>query len=309
MVKYDTTYRLGAGQGDSRKASSQYIIIHDTGNDNNQGTNSAANEASYMQGHWQAAYTHAIAGHDRVYLVGEPGYVAYGAGSPANERSPYQIELAHYSDPALARAAYANYVASIWEYAVKYGIPLVLDGGGNGIKSHKWVSDNLWGDHQDPYAYLTHIGISRQQLQADLLNGVGSASTVADTGVLHVKFAGPGNVGLLNAKGQYIGKYVYPGTAWRAYQAAVINSEPAVSLGGDQYIPLKYTDWQPGKVAAVVYNGKGDVTLLDANGKYLAKTVTSGSRWQVFGAKVISNKIMYDLGGGQFLPKQYTAFQ
>lgn len=181
MVNYDTSYQLGTGAGDSRRASNQYIIVHDTGNDNNQGPNSAANEASYMYGHWQDAYTHAIAGHDRVYIVGTPGYVAYGAGSPANERSPYQIELAHYTDPALARAAYANYVASIREYAVKYGIPLVLDGGGNGIKSHKWVSDNLWGDHQDPYGYLARVGITRQQFAADLANGIGASSKPADS--------------------------------------------------------------------------------------------------------------------------------
>ena len=179
MVKYDYTYQLGANEGSSATASNQYIILHDTGNAKNVGTNSAKNEASYMHGHWGNAYTHAIAGWDRVYIIGEPGFVAYGAGSPANERSPFQIELARYADHAKAIAAYKNWVAAAVEHAKKYGIPLTLDAPGKGIKSHKWVSDNLWGDHQDPYGYLSSIGISKTQLAADLKKGVGSVPTTS----------------------------------------------------------------------------------------------------------------------------------
>ncbi|MDT2857285.1 peptidoglycan recognition protein family protein [Lactococcus lactis] len=176
MAIYDKTFLLGPGQGSSQKASNQYIVIHDTANDDNQGDNSAENEASFMHNNWQNAYTHAIAGWDKVYLVGEPGYVAYGAGSPANERSPFQIELSHYSDPTKQRSSYINYINAVREQAKVFGIPLTLDGAGNGIKTHKWVSDNLWGDHQDPYAYLTRIGISKYQLAKDLANGISGAS-------------------------------------------------------------------------------------------------------------------------------------
>lgn len=176
MTNYDKTFMLGAGQGSSQRTSNEYIIIHDTANDKNQGDNSAYNEASYMHNNWQSAYTHAIAGWDKVYLVGEPGYVAYGAGNVANSRAPFQIELAHYSDPVKQRQSYVNYVNAIREYANKFGIPLTLDGGGNGIKSHKWVSDNIWGDHQDPYGYLARIGISKNQLANDLANGVGGTA-------------------------------------------------------------------------------------------------------------------------------------
>ncbi|MCI2170701.1 N-acetylmuramoyl-L-alanine amidase [Schleiferilactobacillus perolens] len=226
MVKYDYSYQLADNQGDSRVASNQYIIAHDTGNDNNQGPNSAQNEAAYMRNNWTAAYTQAIAGHDRVYIVGSPGYVAYGAGSPANERSPYQIELAHYTDPALARAAYGNYINSIRDYAAKYGIPLVLDGPGNGIKSHKWVSDNLWGDHQDPYGYLARIGISKAQFAADLANGIGASNKPVDNtgGAKQVDFNAfngsrplDGSIGILwvtNPGGAVV--YSKPGTGNKA---------------------------------------------------------------------------------------------
>lgn len=174
MTIYDKSFQLGEGQGSSQKASNKYIVIHDTANDNNQGDNSATNEASYMHNNWQNAYTHAIAGWDRVYLVGEPGYVAYGAGTVANNSSPFQIELSHYTDPDKQRASYINYINAIREQANIYGIPLTLDSIGNGIKTHKWISDNIWGNHQDPYNYLARIGISKDQLAKDLSNGVGS---------------------------------------------------------------------------------------------------------------------------------------
>lgn len=174
MVVYDKKYALAANQGSPARTSNQYIVLHETGNANNVGTKSAVNEAIYMKRNWQSAYAHAIAGWDRVYIVGEPGYVAYGAGSPANERSPFQIELARYSDRNLALKAYANWINAAREYAAKYGIPLTLDGAGSGVKTHKWVSDNLWGDHQDPYAYLQSVGISKAQLASDIAHGIGS---------------------------------------------------------------------------------------------------------------------------------------
>ena len=177
MVKYDYTYALSASAGSSATATHQYGILHETGNANNVGTNSAKNEAAYMHNNWSAAYTHAIAGYDRVYIIGEPGYVAYGAGSPANERSPFQIELSRYSSRTKAIQAYKNWITAMVTYCKKYSIPLTLDGAGNGVKSHKWVSDNLWGDHQDPYAYLTSIGVSKAQLAKDLK--AGKAGSVA----------------------------------------------------------------------------------------------------------------------------------
>lgn len=176
------SYELGTNQGSSGKASNQYIIVHETGNDNNRGVGSAKNEASYMRGHWQSAYTHAIVDDQCIYIVGTPGYIAYGAGSPANERSPFQVELAHVDSQKRFNESYKRYVWVIRHYASKYGIPLTLDGSGNGIKTHKWVSDNLWGDHQDPYAYLRKWGISKAQFTKDLKNGVGgSASTKKPT--------------------------------------------------------------------------------------------------------------------------------
>lgn len=178
MVKISKAFALSANQGSSQKASPKYIIAHDTGNDNNKGKNSAKNEAAYMKSHWNAAYTHMIVDDTMAYLVGGIGYVAWGAGN-ANPDSPFQIELAHVNSQARFNKSYANYVELLRKYAKKYNIPLSLDAGGagtKGIKSHKWVSDHIWGDHQDPYAYLAKWGISKAQFAKDLKNGIKSSS-------------------------------------------------------------------------------------------------------------------------------------
>jgi len=171
---FNHDYELGTNQGSSSKATLEYIVAHDTGNDSNKGIGSAKREASYMRGHWGNAYTHAIVDDQGIYIVGTPGYVAYGAGSPANERSPFQVELAHVNSQKRFNESYKRYVWVLRYYAKKYGIPLTLDGTGAGIKSHKWVSDNIWGDHQDPYAYLKKWGISKSQFAKDIKYGIGS---------------------------------------------------------------------------------------------------------------------------------------
>ncbi|MGN1279800.1 MAG: N-acetylmuramoyl-L-alanine amidase, partial [Limosilactobacillus sp.] len=79
--------------------------------------------------------------------------------------------LGHASSRNMFQADYRAYVALARDMAGKYGIPLTLDQGGagtNGIKSHRWVSQHIWGDHQDPYEYLVRYGVSKQDLANDL---------------------------------------------------------------------------------------------------------------------------------------------
>ena len=294
MVKIDYTYQLGAREGSSTQASNQYIILHETGNANNTGSNSALNEAKYMKSHWNSAYTHAIAGHDRVYIIGNPGYVAYGAGSPANGQSPFQIELSRYADKSLALKAYRNWIEISREMAKKYGIPLTLDGAGNGVKSHKWVSDNIWGDHQDPYGYLSSIGITKAQVAADL---AGETKDGDDEMSFSVKVPVDRVGGALITKtdGAKIytdasltkasGKKVNRGSQW----VVVAIKDGALNLGGSQ--------WIDGRDAVVKLNpiasnphaaGVAVVTSKDlwtqakpGKGQAGIKHLPQGSKWKV----------------------------
>lgn len=74
-----------------------------------------------------------------------------------------------------------SYVNLARDLAKRSGIPKTLDGAGKGIKSHQWISLNIWGDHMDPYSYLTSWGISKSQLAKDIEKGIGGTSTVKNT--------------------------------------------------------------------------------------------------------------------------------
>ena len=130
--------------------------------------------ASFMQrtANSNQAYTNFIVGNGgTVYLMKEPGTVSWGAGTTVNQNAPVQIELGQTSNAATFRRDYQAYVALARDMAGKYNIPLTLDQGGagaKGIKSHRWVSQHIWGDHQDPYEYLARFGVTKQELVDDL---------------------------------------------------------------------------------------------------------------------------------------------
>lgn len=165
-------FMLGANEGDSRKAQNLYIIAHETANPRATGRN----EASYMKNNWRNAYTTHIVGDGIVYLIGEPGYISYGALS-ANPYAPAQIELQHTTNKELFQKNYRVYVELIRDLCNQFGIPKTLDTGGKGtkgVKSHQWVTNNYGGDHTDPYGYLASMGISKEQFTRDIANGFNS---------------------------------------------------------------------------------------------------------------------------------------
>ena len=138
----DYRYALPAGKGDDETAANNYIILHDVG---------------------------------KVYQVGRPGQVSWGAGRVANHNAPVQIELGRTYNSWQFWQDYVTYVRVARDMAGKYGIPLTLDAGGagtRGIKSHYWVTKNIWGDHVDPYGYLSRFGVTQAKLAHDLLYGV-----------------------------------------------------------------------------------------------------------------------------------------
>lgn len=162
-------YELAANQGSSQQARPQYIILHDVGS---RATGQQA--ASYMRrtANSNQAYTNFIVGNGgTVYLMKQPGTVSWGAGVTANQNAPVQIELGQTSSAAVFRQDYRAYVALARDMAGKYNVLLTLDRGSagqKGIKSHRWVSQHIWGDHQDPYEYLARFGVTKQDLAGDL---------------------------------------------------------------------------------------------------------------------------------------------
>ncbi|MCM6843528.1 peptidoglycan recognition protein family protein [Latilactobacillus curvatus] len=165
----NNTYQLGVNEGSNQRTNNRLVIAHETGT-----YAPAVNNAAYMKRTWNTnyAYTQYVVGDGgKVYRVGADGYVSWGAGTWGNANAPVQVELARTTNDAQFKVDYAVYVNLLRDSANKFGISTDLDTG-YGIVTHKWITDNVWGDHQDPYGYLASHGISKSQFAQDLKTGL-----------------------------------------------------------------------------------------------------------------------------------------
>ena len=169
----DYRYALPAGKGDDETAANNYLILHDVGVESGAATNARYFHDTVDTN--EAYVTFVVGDGGKVYQVGRPGQVSWGAGRVANHNAPVQIELGRTYNAGQFWQDYVTYVRLARDMAGKYGIPLTLDAGGagtRGIKSHYWVTKNIWGDHVDPYGYLSRFGVTQAKLAHDLLYGV-----------------------------------------------------------------------------------------------------------------------------------------
>lgn len=165
----NNTYQLGVNEGSNQRTNNRLVIAHETGT-----YAPAVNNAAYMKRTWNTnyAYTQYVVGDGgKVYRVGADGYVSWGAGTWGNANAPVQVELARTYDNNQFKIDYAVYVNLLRDSAKKFGISTNLDTD-YGIVTHKWITDNVWGDHQDPYGYLTSHGITKAQFAQDLKTGL-----------------------------------------------------------------------------------------------------------------------------------------
>lgn len=167
-------YALSSSEGSSLKTSNNVVIAHATGT-----YAPAVNNAIFEKRTWYSngAYVQYIVGDGgKIYRVGAEGYQAWGAGSWANANAPVQIELAQTYSSSEFKQDYITYVNLLRSSAIKYGIPTDVDSSAwRGIKSHLWITNNVWGDHTDPYGYLASHGITKAQFAHDVKYGFSSS--------------------------------------------------------------------------------------------------------------------------------------
>lgn len=169
--KLSKKYALSASQGASQKTSGRMIVVHSTANIGA----SAENNASFEKRTWYSngAYVHFIAGDGVVFQVGEPGYVAWGAGQTANALAPVQIEMEETNDHAKFLRIVQTTAELVKDMAKKYNVPLTLDSSSStGVKTHKWCA-NRWHetDHTDPYTYFNRMGYGKNAFAKALTDG------------------------------------------------------------------------------------------------------------------------------------------
>ncbi|TLQ03419.1 N-acetylmuramidase [Pediococcus stilesii] len=176
----DNTYKLAEDEGSDQKTNNKIIVAHATGT-----YAPAKNVATFEKREWSTDQTYVqyiVGDGGKVYAVGEEGYVAWGAGQWANENAPVQVELAQTYSDAQFKKDYTTYVNLLRDSAQKWNIPVTLDDKKYvGIKSHVWITNNVWGNHVDPYGYLATHGVSQSQFARDLQYGFNSNSNETST--------------------------------------------------------------------------------------------------------------------------------
>ncbi|MBG9754041.1 N-acetylmuramoyl-L-alanine amidase [Lysinibacillus sphaericus] len=173
-MSYTIEKRLMTGLPNYALTAIKYVIAHESGNPNNCGPNALENEIAYMNRNKANAFTsHWVGGGGKIVQVAPVGKLQYGCGPKGNPLSYAQVELARTNDKDQFKKDYTAYIWLLRELAKEAGIPVVLDGTRNGIKSHRWITDNLNGTtHRDPYSYLASMGITEEQFKKDILNGL-----------------------------------------------------------------------------------------------------------------------------------------
>ena len=314
------TYTLGDYQGDTRLASNRFIILHESGNDNDKRDSQALlHEVQYMKNNYNNAYVQFFVGYmngkAQVYQIGEPGYVSWGALS-ANPYAPVQIEFARTGDKEEFRQAYRLYIEIARYYAGVYGIPLTLDERGNGIKSHQWVTTNFSGDHVDPYPYFASMGISKSQMAQDLANGFSDTAenTPTDTKstiknivkVTDNKYKAYATYkvnGIAN-----VGTNVTGGSSWVSSGVIEVDGIPFFGIGVNTYIPQSITDLA-GKIV-INYDSDKGVKAYDSKGKTVDKSeeiFKGGTSWATDAKMFYINGIgwTYRVSTDAFVPVKY----
>lgn len=173
-MTYTIEQRLMSSLPNKALTAVKYVIAHESGNPNNCGPEALEKEIAYMNCNKANAFTsHWVGAGGKIVQVAPVNKVQYGCGPKGNPLSYAQVELARTNDKEQFKKDYAAYIWLLRKLAKDAGIPIVLDGSGNGIKSHRWITDNLGGTtHVDPYAYLQSMGISEAQFKQDILNGI-----------------------------------------------------------------------------------------------------------------------------------------
>lgn len=173
-MSYVIEQRIMTGLPNKSLTAVKYVIAHESGNAKNNGPNALENEINFMNRNKTNAFTsHWVGGGGRIVQVAPVNKIQYGCGPKGNPFSYAQVELARTSDKNQFKKDYAAYIWLLRKLAKDAGIPITLDGSGNGIKSHRWITDNLGGTtHRDPYSYLQSMGISEEQFKKDIKNGI-----------------------------------------------------------------------------------------------------------------------------------------
>ena len=191
------------------------VHLHSTGNPRA----SVQNERDYLAGHYnEANYTHLVGitnGEVDIRQVMNTNGGGWDLGGDWNWDGYASIEFAEGSIRSQDdfNKAYPAYIWLARQLAKEAGAGNTIDNQNtSGTKTHNYASATGHGsDHVDPIAFLAKWGVSRDKLNADIVNGVGDNSAPVSAPVVtsaHTPAPAP--------KGA-IGQFKVNGNAFTAY--------------------------------------------------------------------------------------------
>lgn len=156
------------------------VHLHSTGNPRA----SVQNERDYLAGHYnEANYTHLVGitnGEVDIRQVMNTNGGGWDLGGDWNWDGYASIEFAEGSIRSQNdfNKAYPAYIWLVRQLAKEAGAGNTIDNQNtSGTKTHNYASATGHGsDHVDPIAFLAKWGVSRDKLNADIVNGVGDNS-------------------------------------------------------------------------------------------------------------------------------------
>lgn len=157
------------------------VHLHSTGNPRA----SVQNERDYLAGHYnEANYTHLVGitnGEVDIRQVMNTNGGAWDVGGDWNWDGHSSIEFAEGSIQSQDdfNKAYPAYIWLARQLANEANAGNSIDNqNAAGTKTHNYASATGHGsDHTDPIAFLAKWGVSREKLNADIVNGIGDDST------------------------------------------------------------------------------------------------------------------------------------
>ncbi len=139
-------------------------------------------------------------------------------------------------------------------------------------------------------------------------------------------------IALLDGEGNYTGKYIPTNSNWKVYAKKTINGTTYYRLGTDkQWVPERFLQFKASETAKTVAPTKSEtpssteeaisgiahapvinnnpgwmIALLDGEGNYTGKYISTNSNWKVFARKTINGRTYYRLGTDQqWAPASY----
>ncbi|UYX53365.1 N-acetylmuramoyl-L-alanine amidase [Bacillus thuringiensis] len=123
----------------------------------------AINIQKYESRTWQNAFVHFAVDWDEVIQIADTRYIAYGAGSAANQRFVH-VELCETTNYEKFKHSYEKYVKLLAKILKDNNLSVE-----KGLWTHDDVRKYLGGtDHEDPLDYLKSHGVSEAQFRADV---------------------------------------------------------------------------------------------------------------------------------------------